>query len=176
MDGQSFFVNYDKPSGSLAYVAELCYLDPTCVSFDWAGRQGWMHRVTHQCAGSVGGTFVDGSDDGGSVFFQLLPAVLAQKGINTSECWTPAGQAESTFDRATLAGQVFGTIASILITTILTATVLYMVMKRRRQRRQIAEVIDADADIDDGEDGAEVRAVRNNDEGDAVEDQLLAPA
>eukprot|EP00037_Helgoeca_nana_P009876 m.86696 g.86696 ORF g.86696 m.86696 type:complete len:313 (-) comp19857_c0_seq1:2928-3866(-) len=176
-NGQSYFVNYNKPTGTLPYVAELCYLDPTCISFDYSQSQGWMHRVTKNCAASVGGSFIDGSDSDGSVYFQLLPSVLAQKGINTSECWQPAGQSKSTFDRAKLVGQVFGTTAVVLGVALLLTAFAFFVVSRKRRRQRIADVIDANAPLDDGQDVAEVRAVRNNDARDAVaEDQLLAPA
>jgi len=176
MEGQSYFVNFEKPRGTLSHVAELCYFDPTCVSFDWANDLGWLHRVTHDCASAVGASFVDGTDRGGSVYLELIPSVLAEKGINASECWRPAGQSDESFNRARLARAVFGTTAIVVAVSLVAVVSAYVVLRERRRRQQIAEIIDANAPLDDGQDGGEVRQARGNDEGDRAEDQLLAPA
>eukprot|EP00038_Savillea_parva_P007269 m.168948 g.168948 ORF g.168948 m.168948 type:complete len:302 (-) comp13029_c0_seq1:1279-2184(-) len=181
--GQSFFVNYKTIANSVDIVAEECYESASCVSFDFSntdsGPLGWLHRVTGACAAQVAANNDASFENGtapGSTFYQLLPSVLLEKGINSTVCYTAPGQYVAADDREATAGEAFGTTVGVFVAALAVCAAFYTVVRHRRRQQLIAEFIDADAPIDDGPDAAEMRAVRNNEQGDLPEDQLLAPA
>lgn len=147
MDGNSYHVNFDTPYGNLSYILRLCYEHKTCVSLDYDGSKGWMHRIVKDCASTSGAEFKD--DSSGSTFYQLNAAALLAKGLNKTRCSHVKEAYEPDYGTTAMVGRLFGATAGTFLAV---WSVLYSVQSRlaSRDRARIIEgIIDADEGMDD---------------------------
>jgi hypothetical protein len=147
MTGFSYYVNFETPSGNLSYILRLCYEHETCISLDYDGEKGWMHRIPKDCASASGAEFNDDSD--GSTFYQLNPAALLAKGLNKTRCSHVKEPYEPDYGTTAMVGRLFG---ATLGTFLAVWGVLYSVQSRlaSRDRARIIEgIIDADEGMED---------------------------
>lgn len=173
MAGQSYYVNYDRPVGTLLEVAELCYTDKTCVSFDFADEQGWLHRVGRQCASAASAEFMDGTS-GGSVFWQLKDAVLLERGINVTECNHVRGSYEQDLQTQNMVSRVFAAALGTLVLALVLLFAGYRFMRYREREDMIARIINQNAAIHDDElRGQHVDEVVHNVDGNHENDRLV---
>lgn len=154
MNGHSYYVNFDTPTGNISVAARLCYDHPTCVSFDFdlncAGTCAWLHRITKDCAGSADAAF--NTDADGSVFFQLNAAALLAKGLNKTRCSHVKEAYEPDYGTQSMVARLF---AVTVGTFFLVGGVLYAVqhmLASRDRARLIEGIIDADEGMDAADD------------------------
>eukprot|EP00041_Stephanoeca_diplocostata_P019015 m.403332 g.403332 ORF g.403332 m.403332 type:complete len:304 (+) comp21191_c1_seq43:180-1091(+) len=152
MAGQSYYVNYNTPTGSLLEVMAICFNDVTCVAFDYtvADQQGWMHRIGRECAAAAGAQFVDGTTSA-SNFYELKPEILEARGINASQCSSVKSSYEVDLKPANMVGRVFAASLGTFIVTGLLLGGVWKFMHHREHERLIARVINQNAVLEDDE-------------------------
>lgn len=114
MQGKNFYINFETLQGTLLRVAEICWTDPTCVSFDYTADSspqfgtGWLHRISHHCAQAAGGVFLNGTSPQTS-FYELKQNY--RRDNFTGTCQLTFSEPEHEYSATEIAGSVSATVA-----------------------------------------------------------------